>query len=776
VRFRLALATMTVLLPVLALAGPPGDPVAIDQALGDGTPLVAGGTTAEGPEVVLNASSPSSSCNSGPYVMEIELRPAGSAFTFAPTHTGWPMNKSGCVQQPFPRLRIPQAALVPGTSYKWQVRERNGLGQTSNWQTFNSGGTAFIVGPVPSQRLAFLTAPRTFSAGVCSGAITVQTQDGLGNPSNVSQATSVSLISPSSTTSVYSDASCSTAISSLTIPVGSNLATFYIRETTSSALPLVADAVGTLAGEQTETVNPASATALRFNTAAQNVTVGTCAAQTQGRAADTFGNAVALGANTTVTLVSSSGTMVFYSDSGCTSATSSAVIAAGTSTVTFYWKDTTTGSPTITLSASGLSSATQTETVGPSASGPAVKIVFLTAPQTIVAGNCSAVAVVQSRDSFDNPAAVVGDASGQLTSTSSSLRFFTNSSCTLQTTTLTIPNGASTTTFYFRDTAAGTPTITATPSGLGTALQSANIQPGPASHLAFGNSPFSIAAGTCSGSPTVRVQDNFGNLTNVASNTAVMLSTTSAGGTFHLVPGCNDTAASLTIAAGTAGSSFAYRDTRAGSPTLSASASGLASGTQQESITPGPAVALTFATASRIFTAGVCGGTAGKITVAAVDAFGAATTTVGEGKRFMPRSTSIAGRFFADDTCTLPVDSGGGFLMAPGTGAVPIYYRDTVPGTPLVSLINDGGLSNPLAQQHQVVAPVSDGGSDGGAPTDTDAGTVDPDGGTLDTDGGSEPPGLRTLQVGCGCSAAPVSAAWALVLLAAARRRSRRRS
>ena len=95
-------------------------------------------------------------------------------------------------------------------------------------------------------------------------------------------------------------------------------------------------------------------------TASANATLGLITIQEQ----DAFGNPDP-GA-LTVNLTSSSGTGIFALTSGGGSVTSVS-IPAGQSTVSFYYGDTTAGSPTISAAASGLQTGTQTETINPGA-------------------------------------------------------------------------------------------------------------------------------------------------------------------------------------------------------------------------------------------------------------------------------------------------------------------------------------------------------------------------------------------------------------------------
>ncbi|MGD6808111.1 MAG: hypothetical protein ACQCN3_00270 [Candidatus Bathyarchaeia archaeon] len=95
--------------------------------------------------------------------------------------------------------------------------------------------------------------------------------------------------------------------------------------------------------------------------ASQSVTVGTVSNIITVQVQDTNGNPITTGA--TVNLSSSSGGGGFYSDSGGTQPITSRTIPSGQSSTSFYYKDTTTGTPTLTASSTGLTPATTQFTI-----------------------------------------------------------------------------------------------------------------------------------------------------------------------------------------------------------------------------------------------------------------------------------------------------------------------------------------------------------------------------------------------------------------------------
>src|SRR5229473_811551 len=120
----------------------------------------------------------------------------------------------------------------------------------------------------PSQ-LAFTNAPVTVTAGFCSTAtaITVQSQDSLGNPSNPgSPGETLGLASDSTGATFYSDNACATAITNATIPTTANSTTFFYKDTIAGppqpTITVTGSGAFSATVSQPETVNPAAASTL----------------------------------------------------------------------------------------------------------------------------------------------------------------------------------------------------------------------------------------------------------------------------------------------------------------------------------------------------------------------------------------------------------------------------------------------------------------------------------------------------------------------------------
>src|SRR5262249_28427282 len=104
--------------------------------------------------------------------------------------------------------------------------------------------------------------------------------------------------------------------------------------------------------------------------------------------------------------------------------------------------------------------------------------------------------------------------------------------CGAAVTSVTLPLGSATVGFWFKDPAAGTPTLTASATGFSNGAQLETITVGTPSRLVFATPAQSINAGACSAVMTVASRDSSGNDSPVAAATTVMLTRSSGSGVF----------------------------------------------------------------------------------------------------------------------------------------------------------------------------------------------------------------------------------------------------
>ena len=235
--------------------------------------------------------------------------------------------------------------------------------------------------------------------------------------------------------------------------------------------------------------------------------------------------------------------------------------------------------------------------------------------------------------------------------------------------------------------ATGSYTLTATDSNTHvTAATGAtySITAAPAAQIAFTTSPLSgVASSTANlGQITIQEQDAFGNPDPGA--LTVNLLSSSGSGVFALTAG-GAPVTSVSIPTGQSSVSFYYGDTTAGSPTLSAAASGLKTGTQTETVTGGTPTHVVITPTPT--STGVSTTTSVKLALQLQDQFNNNTTSTGT--TALTLSSSSAKGFFATTTGhTGTLGATATVNITNGNGTATEYYGDEAVGTPAITAKN----------------------------------------------------------------------------------------
>jgi hypothetical protein len=359
----------------------------------------------------------------------------------------------------------PAAGSAP--TYSLTITAANGVG-SPDVQSFT-----LTVAPAPGGTLIFTTAAQKFIAGQSSGTITVLMLDAQGHPSPAGSSGVVLNLSSTSSTGTFLDAAGRPLSSpSITIAAGSSTGGFEYTDSTAATPTLTVAGAG-LSVTQQETVVPAPA-AIIFTTAAQTLVAGEPSEIMTVLLEDASGNAMPVqGQAVTLRLSSTSSTSAFLTTTGDALAGSTITIGQGSSTASFAYTDTTAGTPTLTVSALGLS-ATQQETV---TGGAAVAVEFTTAAQHLALARPSGTITVQLEDRSGNPAAAgSGGVTLTLASTSAGGFFLDGSGQLLSSpNSVIVPQGATSASFEYWDNQGGAPTLTVTATGLIPASQTETV-------------------------------------------------------------------------------------------------------------------------------------------------------------------------------------------------------------------------------------------------------------------------------------------------------------
>jgi hypothetical protein len=600
---------------------------------------------------------------------------------------------------------VSEVSLAPGaasTTFSFRSTAAGSLTLTAATAALGAASQVETVTALPADHAAFDTAPQTVRVGDCSAPVSLRMEDALGNAVVVAAATDVALSAdPATGVGFYSDAACASAITRVTFPTGSGLATFRFKGSAPGPVTVTAAPAGMAATSQTETLTETAPVHLVFTTAAQTVTAGACSTAVGLQAVDAGLHPSPLGAATSVALSASPGAGAsFFAGSGCSGATVSSVsIAAGGSAATFSFRATGSGSFTLSADAQGMSpSPSQSVSVAPAAPD---RLAFTSAPQTVAAGACSAAVALQTTDPFGNVSPVTADTAVALSAPASAgVSFFAGAGCAgMPASSLIVPSNASSATFSFRAMNDGTFTLGAAAAGLAQSAQVETVIASTPDHVVFTSAPQTVAAGACSAAVALETRDASDNVAPVSAPTSVALSASRAGVSFYVGSGCAGAAVSAVSIDTGASATFSFRAASTGALTVTASAAGMSpSPTQDESIVAGAPDHLVFTSAAQTVAAGACSAAVG---LQAQDAAGNVSPVSAATAVSLSATPSAGVSLYAGAGCSgAPVSD---VSLAAGASAATFSFRATASGT--VTLGASAAGMSPAPTQVETVTP-----------------------------------------------------------------------
>lgn len=568
-------------------------------------------------------------------------------------------------------------------------------------------GTITIKAGSPA-KLVFLTAPYDggFSplpppphsnnaplvVGKSSGPITVQIQDVVGNVVTASAGLPFSLSTSGS--GVFSESSSSwSAVTSSVISKGESQTTVYFLDNISGtySITLTPSAGQISPVTQNIIVNPVYNNSLVFTTERQSVKAGEVSGLISVQLEDSDGNAATSTDVINVKLSSNSpGAPKFYFDRDRSAEITSLNLPVGKSSVVFYYSDTQAGPALLHAQAQGVTDGYQLITVNSAA--PA-KLFIKPGPraqdgQNIIQNFASDKISVQLFDNFGNPVPATGDIPVHLSSANASSGSFagdgTNGNWLLgsDNPVAVIHSGSSEASFYYRDSALGQVTITATAmpeNNLTSASQIETIYAPVISRLAFITPPRKTDTNVQSSIITVQTQDALGNAIAVSADTNIMLLTSdTAGGSFALSAAGPWNVTQVVVLSGQSSASFYYKDTTPGTKNLGVSETpslGWADAVQPIVINAGLPAKLAFISAPQTIGKNSA---SGAMIVQLQDSQG--YPTVYGSDLTISLRTDSAGGSFTGNAGSGPWGLGSVTLSASSSQTV-FYYRDQLPGT-----------------------------------------------------------------------------------------------
>lgn len=563
-------------------------------------------------------------------------------------------------------------------------------GLTASTAGLSSISRNYVIIAAPPSKLTFSTAPQTIPAGSCSGITTIRADDASNNVSAVAADTTVTLTGPPAV--FYSDASCTTTITSITIPGGTSSASFYFISNTSGTLGLTASAAGLTDGTQNETITSLALSKLKYDTAAQTVVAGTCSSAVTVTAADVFDNPVLVAAPVNVTMTGASAS--FFSDAACSTPLTGVTISAGTSSSSFYFKRNVVGVFPLDVSATSLTGASQNETI--IAAPPDQLAITSPAQNTIEAGTCSDPVVIQIRDEFGNPTLATSNTTVDLSAPGTTF-YGTNDCSGAPITSVVIPTGSSTATVYFRRDSSGAATITIDDAAniLDPTTQPSTVVPASANKLAFSTAAqTSIVAGTCSAVIGITTQDAFNNPTNVTADETINLSAPST--TFYSSSSCTGGTeiTSVTIPNGSSSASFYMRRNLIGNVDVNISHTTYTAANQTETIVADVVNKIGFATSAQAVLSGTCSAMSA---IEPRDQYDNPTLST---PAIVVDLSGPSATFYSDATCTTPITQ---ITIASNAASQGFYFRRDPVGS-LVITATAASLTSTVQQTQTINA------------------------------------------------------------------------
>lgn len=569
------------------------------------------------------------------------------------------------------------------------------------------------INPGPTSVLSVLGLPTSMVSAGCVGPLTLRRRDGFNNDVLIGGVNATM----TSSEFIFSAASdCSTASNNLMVAIADGAAisgAFYATATVAGPATMTAT-LGAVVGTGNLTVNAGPPNQLVFTTPVRSFIAGLCGGASNVitvQALDAAGNPTnALAGGLNLTAGSTSGTGSWFTNSTCATTANGGnfTIPQGTNSVSLFYRDSTIGTPSVTLASALVNPTAQTHSVSV---GPQARLFFTTIPRTFTAAECPGAAnviTVQLQDIVGNPvnAGPSGQAFTATTTSAGPVTWFTDDLCasTAASGAFTIPQGSSSVSLYYRDARAGSPAVGLTNgSGLmNPTVQSHTVNAGPPSQLVFTSAVQNLSALTCSAATVVTAQDLGGNTVNAGMNRVITLSAApgAANTAFYSNSGCTTALGSsqITLNSGNSAVTVYFRADNPASLTLTADSAGLTSGTQAATITAAMPTKLIIPTLDTTVEAGFCHPVVVERRDAldrlAIPAVATVITPV------MTPPTTTGALLFTDAVCT--VAAGATVSIGSGQSSTTVYFKGIsgslsgiIPGNQAYTLtLNSGSLTN----------------------------------------------------------------------------------
>jgi hypothetical protein len=436
--------------------------------------------------------------------------------------------------------------------------------------------------------LAF--SPGSVSLGVdtCSGPEAVVVMDRHGNETRVGSPLTLTLTPTDTSLTLHPGDGCAQDLGGgLVVGAGESRATFRFKGTLAGVSDLVATAEGLQQATLPVTLTPGAAVSLAFLTESQAVRSGHCTGALRLATQDPWGNLAPPSSDLDVVLAADPADGArFFALPGCSGAIVSVGLDAAHAEVDFYAQGRVAGAVSVTARATlgGLPvSASQSLTVSP---GDPATLAVDPPSLTVPAGDCSPPITVTVQDLAGNPTSW---GSARVVSLAAQpplgVTFHADANCDGDVTSITLGAADTSGVFRFRATHAVDLRVTASASGVSSALHEASIQPAPAAALAFVSAPFRAVLGACAGPVVVETRDPWGNPSSVVLSTTVALAASGAASLeLYADSACGSPATEVTVPPGQARASLWFRGLGVGQGTIQVGAQGFTGASQTQDV------------------------------------------------------------------------------------------------------------------------------------------------------------------------------------------------
>jgi len=412
--------------------------------------------------------------------------------------------------------------------------------------------------------IQFTSTAQTITANTVSSPITIVFKDSFGNTSPL-QSNATLMLSSTCGTGAFSQSDTSwNSITNIALSSGTSTATFYYKDATAGNCTLSAVTQSMTTATQPITITAVSTlpTSIRISGSTADLIKGTDRTFTIDLL-DQFGNITGAVTPTTVTISSSSQTGTFNN--------TNVTFGVGETTKTTRYNDPQSGSVTITArdqqsaidDPQSLVDGTISFTV---IDGTASRTQLSPATATIHASELQALSVTLL-NANQLPANATQATTLTLATTGTAGTFYSDTDKTNIITTVTVPQGSSSATFYYSQTQSGAANISVSGAGVSGSSASLTVLPyGSIDHMALTNSAYTggnALEKSQVGTFTVKLYDAYGNITPAPSS--VTLYITSANG------GIISNNGQIVIPTGQSTGTFTYTRANAGSTSITVS-------------------------------------------------------------------------------------------------------------------------------------------------------------------------------------------------------------